>query len=293
MQVIFHAGVHCTDEDRILKCLLRNSDSWRHEAVSIPGPSRYRKFLLDAVNSLSKADAANDTREIIFDAILDEDHEVIDRLLLSHPSFFSVPKLMFEGGRAYRKAEGRLQTLQRIFEGDDIELFLGLRDPATFLPAAFAATPHTDFADFMSGVDPMQLRWSDLIRRLRDQVPEIPITLWCNEDTPLIWGEIIRRMAGIELTRKITGAFDLFGQIISPEGMKRFRAFLKENPNINEAQKRRVMAAFLDKYALDDEIEEELDLPGWDSPYVDMLTELYEDDLYTLSQIPGVTVIAP
>lgn len=106
MQVIFHAGVHCTDEDRILKCLLRNSDSWRHEGVSIPGPSRYRKFLLDAVNSLSRADAADDTREIIFDAILDEDHEEIDRLLLSHPSFFSVPKLMFEGGRAYRKAEG-------------------------------------------------------------------------------------------------------------------------------------------------------------------------------------------
>ncbi len=75
--------------------------------------------------------------------------------------------------------------------------------------------------------------------------------------------------------------------------MKRFREFLAQNPNVNEQQKRRIMSAFLDKYALDDEIEEELDLPGWDAAYVDMLTELYEDDLHTLSAIPGVTIIAP
>ncbi|WP_299939014.1 hypothetical protein [uncultured Pelagimonas sp.] len=293
MQVILHAGVHCTDEDRILKCLLRNADSWRHEGVAIPGPSKYRKFLLEALNTMGKGGINPDTREIILDAIMEADQAEVDRLILSHHSFFSVPKLMFEGGRTYRKAEGRLQTLQNIFAVDEVELHLGLRDPATFLPAAFAATPHTNFQDFLQGVDPMQFRWSDLIRRLRDQVPGMPITLWCNEDTPLIWGQIIREMAGIELTRKITGAFDLFSQIISPEGMKRFRGFLKENHNINEMQKRRVMAAFLDKYALEDEIEEELDLPGWDATYVDMLTELYEDDLYTISRIPGVTVIAP
>ena len=293
MQVILHAGLHCTDEDRILKCLLRNGDSWRHEGIAVPGPSKYRKFLLEAINSLNRTGVSEDTREIILDGILDDDHEQVVRLLLSHYSFFSVPKLMFDGGRCYKKAEGRLRVMQQIFAQDELELYLGLRDPATFLPAAFAATPHTDFNTFMAGLDPMHLRWSDLIRRLRDQLPDLPITVWCNEDTPLIWGQVIREMAGIELTRRITGAFDIFSQIINPEGMKRFRAFLKENPDINEMQKRRVMAAFLDKYALDDEIEEELDLPGWDAAYVDMLTELYEDDMYTLARIPGVTVIAP
>ena len=53
------------------------------------------------------------------------------------------------------------------------------------------------------------------------------------------------------------------------------------------------MSAFLDKYAIDDAIEEELDLPGWDEAYVDMLTELYEEDIFVISRIPGVTVIAP
>lgn len=293
MQVILHAGVHQTDEDRLLKCLLRNAQDWRHEGVAIPGPSRYRRLLADVIHKLGDEAPAPDTRDVVLDSMLAEDPDEVKRLILSNENFFSVPKLAFQGGTVYRHAERRLATVRRIFEGDEISLFLGLRDPATFLPAVHAATPQEDFLDLMDGVDPMQFRWSELILRLRADAPEMPITLWCNEDTPLIWGEIIRRMAGIPLGRKITGAFDLFSSIVSPEGMQRFRAFLKENPTVNEAQKRRVMLAFLDKYALDEEIEEELDLPGWDEAYVDMLTEVYEEDIARIAEIEGVTLVTP
>ncbi len=293
MQVILHTGVHCTDDDRLLKCLLRNADTWRHEGISVPGPGKYRQLLSDAVNSLANAEPAPDSREVLMDAILSQDPEQVDRLVLSHENLFSVPKLLLGGGRFYRKAETRMRMVCDLFTGDRIELFMALRDPATFLPAVYAATPHEDFDSFLNGVDPMHLRWSDLLRRIRTDVPEVPITVWCNEDTPLIWGEVVRELAGIELSRKIVGAFDVFSDIISAEGMKRFRAFLKEHPNINEMQKRRVMTAFLDKYALEDAIEQELDLPGWDAAYVNALSESYEEDLYTIERLPGVTVITP
>ncbi|MFW2587819.1 hypothetical protein [Sagittula sp. SSi028] len=293
MQVILHTGVHCTDEDRILKCLLRNAENWRHEGVAIPGPSKYRKLLAGSIAKLKNATPDEDVRDVLLDAILTEDPGKIDRLILSNENFFSVPKLAVQNARLYLRAEARLETFARIFEQDDVEIYMGLRDPATFLPAVFAASPHPTFESFLDGMDPMQMRWSDLIRRIRDRLPHVPITLWCNEDTPLIWGQVIRELAGIELTRKITGAFDVFSQIIDREGMKRFRAFLAGNPNINEIQKRRVMAAFLDKYAKDEEIEEAVDIPGWDAAYVDMLTELYEDDLDTISRMPGVTLITP
>ncbi|MCT4558620.1 MAG: hypothetical protein N4A61_11270 [Pelagimonas sp.] len=293
MQVILHTGAHFTDEDRILKCLLRNADDWRSEGISIPGPSRYRNLLSDAINRLANETPADDVREIMLDAILEEDLENVDRLILSNENFFSVPKLMFAGGRAYRKAETRLQTFAKIFKGDEIELFMGLRDPASFLPAAYQGTPHTNFLDFMAGVDPQQFRWSDLIRRIRADVPEMPVTVWCNEDTPIIWGEVLRSLAGIELNRKITGAFDMFSLIVSKEGMKRFRGFLKENPTINEMQKRRVMMAILDKYADDEAIEEELDLPGWTEEMVDQLTAAYDADIDVIADIPGVTLISP
>jgi hypothetical protein len=43
----------------------------------------------------------------------------------------------------------------------------------------------------------------------------------------------------------------------------------------------------------EDAVESEIDLPGWDDALVDRLSERYEDDLYAIEQIPGVTFIQP
>ena len=121
----------------------------------------------------------------------------------------------------------------------------------------------------------------------------MPVTVWCNEDTPLIWAEIIREMAGLDHGERIQGGFDLLREIMSPEGMKRFRAYLHDHPVMSEMQKRRVMAAFLDKFALDEVLEEEIDIPGWTAELVDEITELYEEDVFQLQRIPGVHLISP
>ena len=52
-----------------------------------------------------------------------------------------------------------------------------------------------------------------------------------------------------------------------------------------------VITAFLDKYALDEEIEEEVDLPGWTPELIDHLTAVYDDDMIEIGRIPGVTVL--
>ncbi len=293
MQVILHTGVHCTDDDRLLKGLLRNADGWRHEGISIPGPSNYRQLLSEAVNSIADGRPTPDAREVVLDAIMSEDPEDVQRLVLSHANFFCVPKLALSDGLLYRMAERRLRTLRRLFAEDELELHIGLRDFATWLPALLANSPRQHLNDVLCGSDPMQLRWSHLIHRIRMELPDVPITVWANEDTPLIWGQVLRRLAGIALDRKITGAFDMLSAVIAPEGMQRFRAFLKENPDVPEPQKRKIMAAFMDKYAMDEAVEEELDLPGWDVAYVDMLTELYDEDLYHIAGMEGVTFVAP
>lgn len=293
MQVILHIGAHCTDEDRLLKCLLRNVGKWRQEGVAVPGPSKYRKVLSEALNNLGPHNMPEDARDIMMDMILAEDPEQVERLLLSHQNIFGVPKMLLGVGTFYRHAEKRIQLLRALFHPDQLEVFLAIRNPATFLPAVFATTPIDNFQSFLNGVDPMHLRWSELIERLQRGAPDVPITVWCNEDTPIIWGEVVREMAGIDMNRKIIGAFEVMGSIISREGMQRFRGFLKEHPGINEMQKRRVMTAFLDKYALDDEVEEELDLPGWNEEYVDALTEIYDEDVYKIASMPGVDLITP
>ena len=293
MKVIFHTGLHCTDDDRLLKGLLRNADDWRNEGIAIPGPSRYRALLSESVNALAHGRPAHGAREILLDGILSDDPENVKRLILSHPNFFSVPRLALSGGIPYRKAEMRLRALGQLFDGDEIELCIGLRDFASWIPALKTASGEIDYLDLLHGAEVPHLHWSSLIRRLRSDLPDMPITVWCNEDTPLIWGMILRRMAGIAPGRKIVGAFDMMSRITAPEAMKRFRAFLRENPDITEPQKRRVMAAFLDKYMIEDAVEEELDLPGWTDDFVDALSAAYDQDIDQIAGIEGVTVLMP
>ena len=128
---------------------------------------------------------------------------------------------------------------------------------------------------------------------IREAAPNVPITLWCNEDTPLIWAQIIRDLAGLEHGEKITGGFDLLSDIMSREGMRRFRAYLHEHQGMTEMQKRRVIAAFLDKFALEDALEEELDIPGWTDELVEELTEIYDEDVFHIQRMPGVQMITP
>ncbi len=77
-----------------------------------------------------------------------------------------------------------------------------------------------------------------------------------------------------------------------PETGTKFKEIMTE-PGMSEAQKRRVIAAFLDKFARDEAIEEELDIFGWTDDLIDELTEIYDDDLYEIQAIPGINLITP
>ena len=293
MQVVLHTGLHATDSDRLFKTLLRNRDGFKASGVAVPGPGKYRQLISEMLNALGDARPAPGSRDILLDSILDDAADHVDRMILSHENLFSVPKIAFQGGMVYRKAEQRLRVLQEIFAGDSIEIFIGLRNPATFLPALLAATPLGTLSEVLHGLDPMQIRWSRLIARITEAVPGVPVTVWCDEDSPLVWGELVREFAGLEPTHPIIGAYSRMADITSQEGMTRFRAYLAEKPDLNEVQIRRVMVAFLDKYADASKVEHECDIPDWDADLVQDLTDQYEEDLFEIGRMPSVTLIAP
>jgi hypothetical protein len=291
MQLVIHSGAHFTEEDRLMKCLLRNADEFGARGIAVPPPARYRKLIRETLNAMRNAPASDRARDILMDAILDR--STADRVILSQAHIFGVPRAAFRAGILYPAAPERLNALSSIFEHDDIELFMAIKNPATLLPDLFAATDETNIDSFLGGANPLNVRWSDTLERIRQSAPNIPVTVWCNEDAPLIWAQIIRDLAGLEHGEKITGGFDLMSAIMSVDGMQRFRAYLKSHPVMTEMQKRRVIAAFLDKFALEDEIEVELDLPGWTEERVEQMTEIYDDDVFKIARIPGVTLLGP
>lgn len=291
MQIILHTGAHFTEELRVSRCLVRNKEGFGRRGIAVPGPSRYRRLLKDAMEALADADPAPGARDVILDEILDEEHT--DRMVLSHPFYFGAPHSCLRNGLLYHLAPERMAKTAALFAEDDVHLYFAIRNPATFLPLMFDKAPHDNQQRFFGAAHPADIRWSDLFLAIRDAAPTVQMTVWCNEDAPLIWAQIIRDMAGLEDGEKIVGGFDLLSDIMSAEGMKRFRAYLKSHPVMTEAQKRRVIAAFLDKFAIEDELEEEINMPGWSDEMVDDLTEAYDEDIARIEAVPGLRMILP
>lgn len=291
MQIALHIGANCTDEDRLLKSLLRNADKFSDLGVKVPGPGKYRRLIRETIQNLKGGEPSVDTRGILIDAILDE--EDVDRVVFSNANFVCIANRIFDNGIFYEQAESKIYAMHQLFAEDEIEIFLALRNPATFLPAAFAQSKADTLETYLKGLHPTQVRWSDLIRRIQNLVPRTKLTVWCNEDTPFIWSELLRSIAGLEADTPITGGFDLLASIMSAEGMNRFLNYLRAHPPQTEAQKRRVIGAFLDKYAIDDQIEEDVDLPGFGDELMSELTQNYENDVAFIQQLPGVTFITP
>ena len=291
MQVVLHAGAHFTEEERLVRCLLRNKEDFSRRGVAVPGPSKYRTILRETLAAMQDNALAPDARDVLMDIILDD--ESADRMILSHVFLFGAPRACVRNGLIYEGAPQRLAQLAVLFPDDEIELFLAMRSPASFLPALFDAAPQQDMNAFLRGADPYGFRWSDTLNAIRSAAPQIAITTWCFEDMPILWAHIIREMAGLEPDQKIVGGFDLMSDIMSDEGMQRFRAYLKSHPSMNEIQKRRVISAFLDKFALESAIEEELNAPGWTDETIDIMTDIYDEDMADVARIPGVTFIAP
>lgn len=291
MQIVLHAGAHVTDEDRLIACLTENRELLAGHGTHVPAPGRYRKLIRDLFREAQQTGLPEDARDRLHEAIAADGGN--SRIVLSNAGFFGTPKMAASGGELYTAAEMRLRILQQLLPRDRIEIFLAICNPATFLPTVFRQTSFDNIEDYLKGADPAALRWSDMLRRIRDAFPDLPITVWCNEDSPLIWAQVVREIAGLDPTVAIEGEFALLAEIMTETGMQRFESYLKSHPGMTEVQKRRVIAAFLDKFVREEAIEEELDLPGWTEELVARLSDLYDDDLFEIQRIPGVTLITP
>lgn len=292
MQIVFHIGAHATDGGALLRSLLRNRDRLAAEGVMVPGPSRYRKVLSEVMTTLRGAEANPEAREALLDAMVENDDAA--RILLFNDSFLCIPQRALEHGQLYARAN-KAAWLRNIFPEEEVEFCLGIRDPATFLPALYDSfgEGRPAFTEFLDGADPRTLRWSDTIARLREAVPDCHVTVWCNEDTPVIWSEVMREVAGLAPGTLLEGELDIVMGLIHRRGRMRLRAFLEKRPPETEAGRRRAIAAYLEKYFVEDKVEEEIDLPGWTESLIAETSAAYDEDVAEIARMPGVTFIAP
>lgn len=292
MQIVFHIGAHHTDEGALLRSLAKSRDELRELKVAVPDPDRYRRLIGENVNALRGEQGDQDTEDLILGAALDRDD--VERVIFSNDSFICMRARTLETGELYTRVYKSV-WLRNLFPQHEVDFALGIRNLATFLPAlyAFLCRSGISYADFMEGSDPLELSWFNYVRKLSELNPHSIITVWCNEDTPFIWGEVLRSVTGTGDGIEFAGAYDILRTIMPRAGLFDLGDRIAQTPPADEAEHRRIMMEFAQRYAVREKIEIEIDLPGWTDDLVTRLTDSYDADLARIAALPNVELILP
>ena len=277
MQIVYHIGAHCTDQDALHASLVKNKTALVQKQVALPHPRKYRNVIRENLQAMAKGARPDMSgEELLADILGDSDAE---RMILTNANFICVPNRIFEGGDFYALAVEKLQAFGTLFQGHEIELSICMRDPGTFIPAAYGKSHGRSFQRFMAGAAPSVVQWSGLIHRMRTVLPRAKITAWCNEDTPFVWPKILRHLIGVDAEEPINAGYDLIGSLLTEIGTQKMQNYFKTNPPNSEKERQRVLAAFLEHYANPDAVEEEITLPGWTNDLLTRLSDLYDEDV--------------
>ena len=290
MEILFHLGAHCTDDGLLIRSILRNRARLATDGIIVPGPGRYRELLGSVSTTLRGKPASQDTEAMLLEAINDDD--TAERIILSNDSFLCRHKVVVGADGLYPKAK-KSAWLRQCFPSHKVHFALGLRNPATFMPALLRTLKDEDRAACLDVLDLDQLSWADVVAEIVEANPEATLTVWAHEDTPFIWSEIIREITTHDPYMTLDGADDMLAQILSTDGMTRLHRLLASHPDITEARRRKTIAAFLETHAMVDEIEEEKDLPGWTLETISDLTAAYDDEVGRIKAMPRVIWLEP
>ncbi len=291
MQVVFHLGAHCTDENRILRALLRNRAALAATGVVVPAPGRYRTLIRESLVALRGAPATRQIQATLLDAATDE--ERTERLILSHDGFLCIPHRVISDQGFYGMAGRRVAALANLFAEAEVEFHIAMRNPATLVPALIGLIKGGSYRTVVGDTPPGELRWLPVIRAMREALPEARLIVWCNEDTPLLWPDILGAIADVDASGPFEEALDMAESLMTTDGLRRLKDYLAARPPSSPTARRRVHAAFLEKFARPDAMEVEVDLPGWTGEVIESVTADYDADCAEIAAMPGVEYLQP
>ena len=292
MEMAFHLGVHCTDGDRLLKTLLNNREWLLGKGTEIVTPQRHRGLFEEALMALNGGRATPEMEQIMLDAMLTA--EAPRRVVLSTPTFMGAPgRVCGRNEGLYPQMGSRAAALASLFPQAQAEFFLAIRNPATLLSEVLPIFTGGGYDKLLQGNRPQDLRWRDAIRRLVRSVPGRRIVIWCHEDVPLIWPEIVRLAGKIPADAPLSGALVYMQEILGDSGLAMLQEALGGRDQLSVQQRREIYARILADHAPRDAMEQEVALPGWTQDMVDEITDLYRSDVAEIAVLPGVEFVLP
>ena len=291
MKIALHLGVHLTDDTKVRTCLRANKRPLEAAGILVPRARSYLNLMRGAANQIVTGEEVPEFDSKLFSSV--EVTEATQRIVFSAPGLLAKQHQALEGSLFYPSARARVSAFRHLLGGHEVEIFIALRNPASFVPALLQEMHATERAELLQTLVGAELRWSHLIAEIRETWPEAPITLWCDEDTPLIWHRLLRLISGYEPETEFEDSFAWFETVMVDGGPDKLAAYLNAMPPVDDGHRQQVISAFLEKFCDTDKLDIDFSLTGWDETQVDVISQLYEDDIDHIRTMDGVRLILP
>jgi hypothetical protein len=113
----------------------------------------------------------------------------VKRIVLTNDNFIAIPKLVFDHGVFYHQTETKVRGLCRLFPDDEVSFYFSMRNPVSYLQDVAKRAEAANLCDYLVLLQPLKIKWSDVIKRIKRAAPDAPLYMCFNEDTPPDFGE--------------------------------------------------------------------------------------------------------
>ncbi len=291
MEIALHLGAHLTDEGQLDKCLRKNRSELVDAGIIVRRTSDYLNLMRGAANALATGTDTPDFMAQLTAAM--KAPADARRLFFSAPGLLTTLSQVTDGTTLYPGTMARVAAYRHLLAGAETEIFVAIRNPASFIPALLRELADFERAEILENLRPEEMRWSLFIDEIRQGWPEASLTIWCDEDTPFVWHRLLRLVSGYEPETDFKNSFNWFDSVMIKGGAEKLAKYLEVNPPVDEAHRQQVISAFLDKYCDPAKLEVDVSIAGWDETQTDVISELYEDDVDLIRNMEGVRFISP
>ncbi|WP_417248402.1 hypothetical protein [Celeribacter sp.] len=292
MRVNLHVGMHFSRTSRLVRAVRLNEKNFSRYGVKAPPVKGYRTLIKEELARLDGLPPTRDEARALVHSICEESEP--RSLVLIEEEWSGAINDAFKDEMLYASIGTNVRQVVELFQTEDVHLSLALVNPATYIAGVLGVERVVGQAKwFVRNVDPEKISWRATIVRLLAEVPDVPITLWAEEDAPLVWARAVRRIADLPDDTPIRATYLALREVLTPEGFDRLRTYLAKFPPKTPAARERVIIAFLNKYDAAPVYGPEGGIEGWDAAALDTITERYEADIAALATHPRITVIQP
>lgn len=292
MEVSIFIGAHRTASTHLATMITDNSDLLIKQGIGyVP-----QKLAVKTIGRAQKALSGGTDLQTVQKEMLNTltQGQKLEKLVIISPNILGVVTRPFGKALFYPRTSALINQLHGVFKNIPIQLFLSVRNPASFIPSCYAesslSASFSEFDDFITEVNLPDLKWSSLLHRAQGKQAKIPITVWRYEDYPYIWRDVVQAITGVINGQDLVGTTERVSSSITLHGAQLLYRYIENHPPRTRGSFAKTKKVFLEKFPSS---PNELVGPNWAPDLVKTLTNNYEDDWYYIERMDAIQTIQP